>query len=51
MRRQLRQMCAMVLGMAFGIGSVGTADDWSPGDGMAATMAINLALGKAIEEK
>lgn len=44
-------MCAMVLGMAFGIGSVGTADDWSPGDGMAATMAINLALGKAIEEK
>ncbi|MFM7058658.1 MAG: hypothetical protein ACKO2P_17225 [Planctomycetota bacterium] len=51
MKRALQHVLAMALGLALNKGAVVTADDWSPGEGMAATMAINLALGKSIEEK
>ncbi len=51
MKRQLQRVLAMALVLAVSTGTFVAAEDWSPGEGMAATMAINLALGKSIEGK
>jgi hypothetical protein len=49
MKRQISFVLAAVLGCSANLAV--EARDWEPGAGMAATMAINLALGKTIEDQ
>ncbi|MEY3173686.1 MAG: hypothetical protein RLZZ436_1600 [Planctomycetota bacterium] len=50
MKRNILQMVLATL-MAVCTGTAVNAEDWAPGEGMEATMAVNIALGKTIEGK
>ena len=50
MKRNMLQMVLVTL-MAVCTGTAVNAEDWAPGEGMEATMAVNIALGKTIEGK
>ncbi|MEY3175080.1 MAG: hypothetical protein RLZZ436_2994, partial [Planctomycetota bacterium] len=50
MKRNMLQMVLATL-MAVCTGTAVNAEDWAPGEGMEATMAVNIALGKTIEGK